>query len=136
MGKLKQQEFIFTQFWKLKVKIRVSAVSVWWDLSSWLANSLLILCVHMAFFLCFSEVKKISSVSILLQKTLPFQKSYQNKVSVLSPHLTLTIAEAWLWEFWAIFTSVWDECICAVVWTFFGIAFLWDWKENWPFPVL
>ena len=34
------------------------------------------------------------------------------------------------------FTSVWDECSCAVVWTFFGIAFLWDWKENWPFPVL
>jgi len=23
------------------------------------------------------------------------------------------------------FTSVWDECNCAVVWTFFGIAFLW-----------
>ena len=22
------------------------------------------------------------------------------------------------------------------VWTFFGIAFLWDWNENWPFPVL
>ena len=21
-------------------------------------------------------------------------------------------------------------------WTFFGIAFLWDWNENWPFPVL
>ena len=21
-----------------------------------------------------------------------------------------------------------------VVWTFFGIAFLWDWNENWPFP--
>ena len=34
------------------------------------------------------------------------------------------------------FTSVWDECNCAVVWTFFGIAFLWDWDENWPFPVL
>ena len=30
--------------------------------------------------------------------------------------------------------SVWDECNCAVVWTFFGIAFLWDWNENWPFP--
>ena len=25
------------------------------------------------------------------------------------------------------FTSMWDEC---------GIAFLWDWNENWPFPVL
>ena len=33
------------------------------------------------------------------------------------------------------FTSMWDECNCAVVWAFFGIAFLWDWNENWPFPV-
>ena len=28
------------------------------------------------------------------------------------------------------FASVWDECICAVVWTFFGISFLWGWSEN------
>ena len=34
------------------------------------------------------------------------------------------------------FTSVWNECNCAVVWAFFGIAFLWHWNENWPFPVL
>ena len=34
------------------------------------------------------------------------------------------------------FTSVWDESNCAVVWAFLGIAFLWDWNENWPFPVL
>ena len=33
------------------------------------------------------------------------------------------------------FTSLWDECYCAVVWAFFGIAFLSDWNENWPFPV-
>ena len=33
------------------------------------------------------------------------------------------------------FASLWDECNCAVVWAFFGIAFLWDWNENWPFPV-
>ena len=33
------------------------------------------------------------------------------------------------------FGSVWDECNCVVVWVFFGIAFLWDWNENWPFPV-
>ena len=25
---------------------------------------------------------------------------------------------------------------CAAVWAFFGIAFLWDWNENWTFPVL
>ena len=31
------------------------------------------------------------------------------------------------------FASVWDECNCAVVWAFFGNAFLWDWNENWPF---
>ena len=34
------------------------------------------------------------------------------------------------------FTSVWDECNCVVVWTFFGIAFLWYWNENWCFPIL
>ena len=34
------------------------------------------------------------------------------------------------------FISVWDECNCAVVWAFFGIAFLWDWNENWSFPIL
>ena len=33
------------------------------------------------------------------------------------------------------FASMWDECNCAVVWAFFGIAFLRDWNENWPFPV-
>ena len=31
---------------------------------------------------------------------------------------------------------MWDECNCAVVWLFFGIAFLRDWNENWPFPIL
>ena len=34
------------------------------------------------------------------------------------------------------FTSGWDDCNCAVVWALFGTAFLWDWNENWPFPVL
>ena len=31
------------------------------------------------------------------------------------------------------FASVWNECSCEVVWTLFGIAFLWDWNKNWPF---
>ena len=34
------------------------------------------------------------------------------------------------------FASMRDECSCAVVWAFSGIAFLWDWNENGPFPVL
>ena len=33
------------------------------------------------------------------------------------------------------FANIWDECNCAVVWTFFGIAILWDWDEKRPFPV-
>ena len=34
------------------------------------------------------------------------------------------------------FINAWDEWNCAVVWAFFGIAFLWGWNENRPFPVL
>ena len=33
-------------------------------------------------------------------------------------------------------TSMWNECNCTVVWTFFGTALLQDWNENWPFLVL
>ena len=33
------------------------------------------------------------------------------------------------------FASMWDEYNCVVVWGFFGVAFLCDWNENWPFPV-
>ena len=41
-----------------------------------------------------------------------------------------SIAEA-LENFEHYFASMWDECNCVVVWEFFGIAFLWDWNENW-----
>ena len=34
------------------------------------------------------------------------------------------------------FASMWNECNCVVVWAFFGIALLWDWNDNWHFPVL
>ena len=40
------------------------------------------------------------------------------------------------WRSLNITLLVWDECNRAVVWTFFGIALLSDWNENWPFPVL
>ena len=32
--------------------------------------------------------------------------------------------------------SMWSERNCVIVWKFFGIAFLWDRNENWPFPIL
>ena len=40
------------------------------------------------------------------------------------------------WRILSLTLLVWDECNCAVVWAFFAVAFLWDWNENWPFPVL
>ena len=36
------------------------------------------------------------------------------------------------WRIWSI-TSMWDESNCVVVWTFFSVAFLCEWNENWPF---
>ena len=47
-----------------------------------------------------------------------------------------TLLKPGLENFEHYFTSMWDECNCAVVLTVFGTAFLWDWNENWPFPVL
>ena len=40
------------------------------------------------------------------------------------------------WRILSITSRVCEECSCAVVWAFFGIAFVWDCNENWPFPVL
>ena len=73
-----------------------------------------------------------TDVGNLIPGSSAFSKSSLNiwKFSVhvlLKPHLE---------NFEYYVTSVWDECNCSVVWTFFGITFLWDWNENWPFPVL
>ena len=46
------------------------------------------------------------------------------------------LLKAGLENFEHYFTSMWEEWNCTVVWAFFGIAFLRDWNENWPFPVL
>ena len=73
-----------------------------------------------------------TTVGNLISGSSAFSKSslYIWKVSVhipLKPHLE---------NFERYFASVWDECSCAIVWTFFSLAFLWVWNENWPFPVL
>ena len=54
------------------------------------------------------------------------------KIWTVSVHILLKPS---LENFEHYFASMWDECNCAVVWTFFDIAFLWNWNENWPFPV-
>ena len=63
---------------------------------------------------------------------LPFLKSSLN-IWKFTVHILL---KPGLENFEHYFAGVWDECNCVVVWAFFGIAFLWKWNENWPFPVL
>ena len=72
-----------------------------------------------------------ADVSNLISGSSAFSKTSLN-IWKFTVHLLLKLG----WEnFEHYFARVWDECNCAVVWTFFGIAFLWDWNENWPFPV-
>ena len=73
-----------------------------------------------------------TDVGNLISDSFAFSKSSLN-IWKFSVHILL---EPHLENFEHYFASMWDECYCAVVWAFFGIVFLWDWNENWPFPVL
>ena len=80
------------------------------------------------------DLRGISSVQ-LLSHVRPFESPWtawrQASLSNTNSQSSLKLK-----NFEHYFTSVWDECSCVVVWAFFGIAFLWDWNENCPFPVL
>ena len=73
-----------------------------------------------------------TDVGNLISGSSAFSKSSLNTWN-FSVHILL---KPGLGNFQQYFARAWDECICAVVWAFFGIACLWDWNENWPFPVL
>ena len=79
---------------------------------------------------CFFD--DLIDVGNLISGSSAFSKSSLN-ISKFSVHVLL---KPHLENFAHYFTSVWDECNYTVVWGFFCIAFLWDWNENWPFPVL
>ena len=80
--------------------------------------------------LAFSMIQWMLAIWSLVP--LPFLKSSLN-IWKFSVHVLLKLS---LEDFKHYFASLWDECNCAIVWAFFGITFLWDWNENWPFPVL
>ena len=67
----------------------------------------------------------------LISGSSAFYKSSLN-IWKFSVHILLNTG---LENFEHCFASMWDECNCVAVWAFFGIAFLWDWNENWSFPV-
>ena len=71
-------------------------------------------------------------VDNLISGSSAFSKSSLNIWKFLV-HILLKLS---LNDFEHYFASVWDDCNCTVVWTIFGVAFLWDWDENWPFLAL
>ena len=71
-----------------------------------------------------------TGVGNLTSSSSPFSKSSLN----IWNFLVHVLLKPGLENFEHCFASIWDECDCGVVWTFFGIAFLWNWNENWPFP--
>ena len=73
-----------------------------------------------------------TDVDNLISDSSAFSKSSLN----IWKFLVRVLLKPGLENFEHYFASEWDECSCVVVWTFFGIALLWDWIENRPFPVL
>ena len=68
-----------------------------------------------------------TNIGNLISSSSAISKSILN-ILKFSVHILLKPS---LENFECYFASMWDECNCEVVWTFFGIAFLWGWNENW-----
>ena len=82
-------------------------------------------------FSCFSY--DASDVGNLISGSSGFSKSKLN----IWEFLVYELLKPGLENFEHYFTSVWDECNCAIVWAFFEIAFLWEleWKLTFSSPV-
>ena len=73
-----------------------------------------------------------SDVGNLIYGSSAFSKSSLN-IWKFSVHVLL---KPIVKDFEHFLASMWNKSNCAVVWTFFGITLLWDWNENWHFPIL
>ena len=66
-------------------------------------------------------------------------KTFWNRVKISAQILfkflllSFWLESHWLKDFEHNLADMWNECNCTVIWTFFGIALLWDWNENWLF---
>ena len=86
--------------------------------------------VFLKFFCFFYDTKDVGN---LTSGSSVFSKSSLN----IWKFLVCILLKLGLENFEHYFASVSYECNCAVAWTLFGsTAFLRDWNENWPFPVL
>ena len=85
---------------------------------------------------CFSGTLAFSMIQWMLEIWSLVPLPFLNVAWTSGSSCFTSLLKPGLENFDCYFTSMWDECNCAIVRTFFGIAFLWDWNENWPFPVL
>ena len=74
----------------------------------------------------------LADVGNLISGSSAFSKSSLN-IQKFSVHMLLKPS---LMDFEHYLASLWDEHNSTVIWTLFGITFLWNWNESWPFPVL
>ena len=85
--------------------------------------------VFLEFCCFFSDPKDVGN---LISGSFAFSESSLN-VYKFSVHISL---KTHLENFKHYLDSMWNEHSCTAVWTFFVIALLWDWNENWFFPTL
>ena len=67
------------------------------------------------------------NVGNLISVSYNFSKSNLKYSCMVSVHVFL---EPRFKDFEHYLASMWNECNCVVVWTFFVIALLWNWNEN------
>ena len=79
--------------------------------------------------------KYLNSFIIQLQETYLWTSAFSKSSLNIRKFTVHILLKPGLENFEYYFASLWDEGNCVVVWAFFGIAFLWDWNENW-LPVL
>ena len=85
-----------------------------------------------------SSVPGILQTRTLEWVAISFSNAWKWKVKVKSLSRVRLCATSWTAAYQALLSMGFSrqDWNCAVVWTFFGIAFLCDWNENRPFPVL
>ena len=113
----------------IPISLRIFQIVVIHTIKSFSIVSEAVVDVFLEFSCFFSDTMDIGN---LISGSSGFSKSSLN-IWESSIHILLKPS---LDNFEHYFTSMWDKCTCVVVWTFFGIAFLRNWNENWPFLVL
>ena len=82
-----------------------------------------------------SQVQLFTTPWTAAYQALP-SMGFSGKNTGVGCHFLLQLFKPSLETFDHYLGSMWNEWNCVVVWTFFSIVPLWDWNENWPFPVL